>query len=213
MKSKAVGILASVLLLGAIQTHAAPVIVGDREWLQPVDFVNLSWNDINAVCNATAGGACSGSLAGTVLDGYTWAGVDEMKELFNSFIAPNTLGPFNSFVDSPDSVWASEFISAEAFQATRGGARLQSVFGWTRTATSFETRVREQAFVTDCIVVSAVCSDDRAVASSGAGIDNRTLFVGAWFYREIAQVPEPGTLALLGLGLVGMGYSRRRKAA
>lgn len=38
--------------------------------------------------------------------------------------------------------------------------------------------------------------------SDGYGIDNVT----------VGRVPEPGTLALLGLGLVGVGLSRRRKS-
>ena len=34
-----------------------------------------------------------------------------------------------------------------------------------------------------------------------------------WVRFEVAQLPEPGTLALLGLGLVGLAVARRRKAS
>jgi hypothetical protein len=41
--------------------------VDGTEWAQATDFVNLSWNDIDAKCS---GGDCSGTLNGFVMDGW-----------------------------------------------------------------------------------------------------------------------------------------------
>ena len=36
---------------------------------------------------------------------------------------------------------------------------------------------------------------------------------GTWTVKEIIDVPEPGTLAIFGFGLAGLGYMRRRQTA
>ena len=45
------------------------------------------------------------------------------------------------------------------------------------------------------------------IAGTGGGLDNLFLFGSG----DPAPVPEPGTLALLGFGLAGLGLTRRRK--
>lgn len=51
-----------------------------------------------------------------------------------------------------------------------------------------------------------------AIADAGDSALDSAIFIKAGsFSDEPVDIPEPGTLALLGLGLVGMGLARRRK--
>ena len=62
--------------------QSSSVIRDGKDWLQPVDFTNLSWDDVNAVCPA---GACAGTLNGIDVTGYFWASAGDVNALINSY--------------------------------------------------------------------------------------------------------------------------------
>jgi hypothetical protein len=56
--------------------------------------------------------------------------------------------------------------------------------------------------------LSGTWSFTQGEGTNGGGLSN----VGIWTSGPRQQVPEPMTLGLLGLGLVGVGFARRRRA-
>ncbi len=77
------------------------------------------------------------------------------------------------------------------------------------------TNVGSTSFVTASIgsaefigFISTVAFDRVEVREDIGGLTNE-----AFQFYSAEAVPEPGSLAIFGLGLLGLGYMRRRKAA
>jgi hypothetical protein len=186
----------------------APVAVNGNEWLQPADFIGLSWNDIFAVCGA---GPCMGDLTvpyrGTYeMDGWTWASNEQVQSLFNTFTGRNDTAPAE-FVEAY-SAWAPAVLAV--FNFTISGFGLDTVAGW---SSSLDARGRGY---------TPFVRDDNGDGPGSLGNDalstRQTSFVfqsfeseGGWFVRDAQQVPIPPTIPLLGVGLAALGYSRRKR--
>jgi len=57
------------------------------------------------------------------------------------------------------------------------------------------------------------CRSDVATVCSGSDVNNGLALTSLTITPETSTVPEPATLSLAGLGLAGIGFLRRRRAA
>mgnify|MGYP003678319429 CR=1 FL=1 len=199
-----------MLLTLSVNVHAtpmSPVSVAGNEWLQPVEFSAASWNDITAICDPDTG-ACSGSLLGYELTGWTWASVEAVNALFNHYLAgagvsaPRLLGPGpDIYVELGRESWVDELL-ADGWQLVGEPGQDELLQGLASTLGRFY--LGERRPISAFIGYVKVASQARQVYSGAftdSHADRTAVGKGAFFYRA-ADVPVPGTVLLLGLALV-----------
>lgn len=202
------------LIAGVGESSAAPVIVNGRMWLQPTEFVNLSWDKISERCSASTG-QCSGALEnGKSVDGYIWASVDDVNGLFNFLISGNASSPMSgqTFYTQIDSTWGPELLSLFTPVIGFNNPREILVMGWTRSEKSPPTDSQQPRGYAigefSRRPIDAPRFIDAAETRTWADSTYSSRGNGSWFYRA-AELPSPGTVALVALGLAVLGIHRR----
>lgn len=182
--------MTTVLLFIAIPSWGQSVIRGGKEWLQPIDFVGLSWDDVAAVC-PIPGDLCSGTMGGTDVTGYKWASIDEINALFNSYGVSPPLGPGpDSIYSFPDSIMVDFFAD---FEPTTDNTNERLTWGW-----SVDEQSPTNAYNAYIGYVFADQPAPKSLTNQVAPKAQRNQPFGAWLYRPvITPVPILGSHGLL----------------
>jgi hypothetical protein len=195
-------------LLGLQSAHA--VVIDGKDWMQLTGTTGLSYLQANTLCGS---GTCSGSIGSTSIDGWSWATNADVASLFDSLIQPGTTQfptATSTYAVANDADIANAITNV--FNPTSifnlGGTVWREVRGMTFGASNDTTTM---AYLSDspfATTLDYAAFDTTWPTNLGDGT------TGLWLYKSLdsAPVPEPGTIALLGVAAIGLLVMRRKRA-
>lgn len=194
----------AIIALLPLTAQAGPITVDGREWRQVTETTNLSWTQIATVCDRWTG-ACSGSLGGIDFDGWVWAGVSDIGDMFRALTGYPVSDP--GTVYRHGSSWAPAFFAL--FDPTYHSPEVVAVTGLSREA-------NEYSAVRPYVADRSGSGSDWISTGVRATMHDPLAEVGGWFYRASGPVAmtEPGPLPLFltGAALIwGMRSTHRRR--
>ena len=196
------------LLIVSLSAHAG-VIVDEKEWRQVSETAGFTWAEVASVCDPTTGG-CSSSLGGIEFNGWTWASVEDLNGLFNSYIpgSSNNIGP------GPDEFKEANSVAIPLFfddfnQTSSIVGFVQQVVGLTRTTTNYASGLAYEGSATNFFNFNPQYND--SFKTFGV-FGKETEAAGFWLYKTVNPVPEPPIFLLFVISLIALCGSQRARS-
>ena len=191
---------------GAASIGSADIVtVNGIEWAQVDLFIDLSWSQINLAC---PGGVCAGTtqLNGFDMTGWTWATAQEVGDELFSEISPHPAG-IAQYTEE-NSLWAPATFDIVGFRPTFENQVFRYVFGYSSQEYPLDTTTVYFPFIQTAKTLTGTL--DIADTSARGNKTDVQDDLGAWFFRPAAPVPEPSTMLLLVIALLGVAGVHRK---